>query len=180
MPALGRHARALGTVDALVVACVHRVAHHDDADEHLIWVYDIDRLARAMTEGERTEFLLEAREHDIASICRRGLGLAGSWFGAPVADLCARLDPAGAAADPFLGSPRRRVQVLVSDLRSLPTLRARLRLLREHLFPPVPYMLEHYGIRRRALLPAYYVHRLFSAVRPWLRQPRGSGDRWLP
>jgi hypothetical protein len=66
----------------------------------------------------------------------------------------------------------RPVDVLISDLRSLPTWRQRTRLVREHLFPPPGYVLQHYGARSAALLPAYYLHRLVAGAGRWLRHSR--------
>lgn len=173
IPALGEHARTPGAVHAMLIACVHRVAHHDDGDEHLIWIYDIDRLARAMSDAERRDLVRQAREHGVAGVCARGLSLARHWFGAPVGDLIAQLTcPETAAADIFLGAPMRKVDVLLSDLKGLPDWRERIRLLGEHLFPPQAYMLEHYGVTHSLLLPACYLHRMLAGVGPWLRRPR--------
>jgi hypothetical protein len=179
IPALGLHAYAPGTAQALILACVHRVAHHDDADEHLIWIYDIDRLARALSEDGRGELVRQAREQRVAAICARGLKLAERWFGTPAGELLAGLDAAREpAGDAYLGAPMRKIDVLVSDLKSLPGWRARGRLLREHLFPPPAYMLEHYGLHSTALLPAYYLRRLLAGLGPWFRQPGRSGTGW--
>ena len=45
---LDTSARGPSSVDALVLAAVHRIAHHFDSD-HLIWLYDIDLIARSLT-----------------------------------------------------------------------------------------------------------------------------------
>ncbi len=47
LPALGPSARRLGDVDAIAAACIHRVAHHNDA-ETLADLYDIALLARGL------------------------------------------------------------------------------------------------------------------------------------
>jgi hypothetical protein len=41
-------ARGLSSVDALVLTAVHRIAHEFDS-ERLIWLYDIDLIARGLT-----------------------------------------------------------------------------------------------------------------------------------
>jgi hypothetical protein len=51
LPRLCRHARGLSSVDALLVACVHRVAHHYDSD-CLIWIYDIHLTAARLSSSE--------------------------------------------------------------------------------------------------------------------------------
>jgi len=50
--ALGPTARTLSTPDALFLACLHRVAHHQDAMD-LVWLWDIHLLASHLTDPER-------------------------------------------------------------------------------------------------------------------------------
>ena len=51
VPALGGRARALGRVDALLLACIHRVAHHR-CDDRLLWLYDIHLLANDLANDK--------------------------------------------------------------------------------------------------------------------------------
>lgn len=51
VPALGEHARAVDGIPALVLACVHRMAHHNDSID-LLWLYDIHLLATGMDERQ--------------------------------------------------------------------------------------------------------------------------------
>jgi hypothetical protein len=59
--------------------------------------------------------------------------------------------------------------VLVSDLKALRSWRARLRLLREHAFPPPAFMRQRYGTTRWWLLPALYVYRFATGAVRWVR-----------
>ncbi len=43
VPGLGPHARTLGLADALLLACLHRVAHHAD-EIQLLWLWDVHLL----------------------------------------------------------------------------------------------------------------------------------------
>ena len=52
VPALGAWARGPSTVHALVIACLHRVAHHHDEAEQFKWLYDIHLLASELTDAE--------------------------------------------------------------------------------------------------------------------------------
>ena len=50
VPALGRWARGPSNVHALVIACMHRVAHHHDEADQFKWLYDIHLLASGLAE----------------------------------------------------------------------------------------------------------------------------------
>ena len=58
---------------------------------------------------------------------------------------------------------------MVSDIRSLPSWRDRLRLAREHLLPPGDYVLKKYGRSGRVWLPALYLHRAIAGAWRLLR-----------
>ena len=51
VPALGEHARTLAPVDALLLACVHPVMHHRNA-ESLLWLFDVHLLAASLSNEE--------------------------------------------------------------------------------------------------------------------------------
>jgi hypothetical protein len=72
LPRLARAARAPSRAHSLLIACVHRVAHHNDSPR-LIWLYDIDRLARRTASAEWEAFVVLARARDVATVCRRSL-----------------------------------------------------------------------------------------------------------
>jgi len=68
---------------------------------------------------------------------------------------------------------------LRTDLRPLDRLRADVsalgaaggvRLIAEHLFPPVSYMRERYGLRSGALLPLAYARRIVGGAAGWFRR----------
>jgi hypothetical protein len=62
----------------------------------------------------------------------------------------------------------RKADLLMADLSVLPW-RGRLRLLREHLFPPADYMLSDPRPARRLPLPAHYLWRILRGARGWFR-----------
>ena len=70
VPALGSHARAFGPMDALMMACVHRVAHHHD-DEHLVWIYDIHLLCGGLDASGLEALGRSARAKRVAAACGR-------------------------------------------------------------------------------------------------------------
>jgi hypothetical protein len=194
VPALGDHARALGDAHALLLACVHRLAHHYDSDS-LIWLYDIHLLAASLDETQVRQFMRLTAAEAAGSMCARSLALAHERFGTALPAELASLVDSGSSrtrvgsglsrtlqrADDPAGRFHRRtrmIDVLVSDLKALPGWRQRLRLLREHLFPPADYMRRRYGgfgTRHRTfgidwlLLPALYAHRCVTGAWKWLQ-----------
>lgn len=173
VPQLGDRALGLSNVHALILACVHRVAHHQNSDR-LIWLYDIHLLAGAMTPGERAEFLALARVKRLRSICACGLGRAQSRFGT---EYPARwLDHLQTGRDDeieptaaFLDQGLRRIDILLSDLRAVGGWMRKIRLLREHLFPPAAFIRARYGSGTSLLFA--YVNRILGGVGKWFRAP---------
>ena len=169
VPALGARARALGRVDALLLACIHRVAHHH-GDERLLWLYDIHLLANEM-DGEAFQRFSElAAQKQIRAVCAQGLTLAHQWLhtrlpAEVMSTLAAQGSPEPTAV--YLGGRLRQVDVLWSDLRALGAWSARWRLLREHLFPPAAYMMDRSGVSSRLFLPGLYASRIVRGAWRW-------------
>jgi hypothetical protein len=175
VPALHVHARTLAPVHALLLACLHRVAHHHNS-QRLIWLYDLHLLAQSLTCAEQGEFVRLAGHKHVRAICRHGLELAQHCFATPVAaDLLAALrlpddHATWEATARFLSPHQRRWQLLRADLHALPGWLNKVRLLQEHVLPPATYLLTHYGTTRRALLPVLYLHRALRGFwRLWQR-----------
>lgn len=165
--------RCPSRVHSLVLACVHRVAHHS-ADERLIWLYDIHLLAQALSAEEAEALVALSQERSVTLICADGLLGARRAFGTSLpAGLPERLTPAGrlAPAEPsaaLLAAQPTLARELLSDLKAI-RWRQRLRLLREHAFPSPQYMSAAYMTSSRALLPALYTHRLVRGAWRLLR-----------
>jgi hypothetical protein len=174
VPALGEHARAVDDLAALVLACLHRVVHHNDSVD-LLWLYDIHLLATGMDERRARALAKLVADKRVGAVCARGLALAQQWFGTRLpAGLLEQLQAGGdEACAAYLGGHLRRLDILLSDLKALPGWRGRWQLLREHVLPPASYMRASYGISNRALLPLLYVHRVARGVRRWF-QPVGD------
>lgn len=77
--ALGPHARGLTPVDALLLACIHRVAHHFDS-ERLIWLIDIVLLRDRMSVDEHHRFWRDAADAHVVGVCMRSIQLADAWM----------------------------------------------------------------------------------------------------
>lgn len=179
VPQLG--ARALGPTHALLLACMHRVTHVTVAydfggvphlGDRLIWLYDIHLLATRLGPAALQKFAELAESRRVRRLCLDGLALTQRHFGTSlpqdVMDTLAAPGPRELSAQYLeIG----RMHCLVKDIQSLPNWRDRLRLSKEHVFPPADYMLEKYRVSRRAWLPALYLHR---GVRGLWRLLRGE------
>jgi Uncharacterised nucleotidyltransferase len=163
--------RAPSLPASLLLACVHRLAHHQQ-QERLVWLFDIHLLAGNLDDAGWNRVTSTARERGIAAVCRSGLDAAIARLGTVVpAEVLAALDATGADEPSRVYTERtqRRLDVLRADLRHLPRWRDRLQLLAEHAFPPTSFVMARYAARRRALLPVLYAHRLVTGAWRWLR-----------
>jgi len=173
VPGLGPHALAPSPPLALIVACLHRTAHHGTTTR-LLWLYDIHLLAAALS-GQDWELVVErAGLCGLTPVVAAGLEHAIARLGTVVPrHVLERLHAGDAATEPdvlvFLHGVPPQIQVAASDWRRIPGARARLRFLQEHLFPPASYMRHRYGISSRVVLPFLYVHRAVTGAVKWLK-----------
>jgi hypothetical protein len=169
--AFGDGAKGLAPVHALLVACIHQVAHHPHA-RRLIWQYDVHLLASKLSAAEWDAFTSLAMERRVSSVCRRSLELAMQHFHTPVpADVVERLgatETSDAATAAYLSPSRRQIHDAMWDFQALPTWGERLRLVRQHLFPPASYMRDVYAPSSSAPLAYLYARRAFRGARRWL------------
>jgi hypothetical protein len=175
VPLLGPRALAPCTADALLLACVHRIAHHP-GEEDPIWDFDIHLLLSSLTHDDAAAFARSASAANVRAVCAAAIASATSRFGTRLpAGLRVWLDHAADAREPtavFLDPGRRQVDMLASDFAALPTWRARAGLLRQHLFPAPRYLLRKYGRRSWVWLPLLYVRRIAEGMPRWLRSER--------
>ncbi len=173
---LGPNAFAPSPVHALLIACLHRTAHHGTSTR-LIWLYDIHLLANQLSERDWQDLATLARERGLAAVIASGLAAASAKIGTAVPQTVTdRLNADSADTDAdilaFLSGPQPHIQVAVSDWKRLRGWRARARFAREHLFPTPRYMRDRYQIRSQAALPFLYAHRLATGSVKWLREAR--------
>ena len=180
VPRLGRNAYALSPVDALLLACVHRVAHHFDSNR-LIWLYDIHLIASDLAGPDWERFLQLVAQRNVGTVCRWSLERTVQRFGTALPDAVrhdARLtSPAGDSATAAYVRRRRHVHNVIDDLLALGTWRERVRLMREHLFPSRRYMREVYAGESRAPLLLLYAGRAVRGARRWFAPSAPVGDR---
>lgn len=137
LAALGEGARGLGAVHALCHAAIHRAVSLQFGDTgHLRWLYDLHLLARTLGEAEWRDLEGIAAARGLSGVCLDGLQSTKDAFGTLVPpDTLAFL--AEAACGEPLDTARMRswAYVQLATWRALPTLRLRLRWLRQRVFP---------------------------------------------
>ena len=162
LPRISEHARGLSHVDALLLACIHRVAHHHDSDR-LVWLCDIAFLRDRMTDDEHRQFWRLAADRRIVGICDKAIELADEWLSRPARHRAddylteneiRRDEPSRA----FMDRRITRGRILAANLRALPW-RSRARRLWQLAFPPPVFMERSFGTRNRLALPWLYVYR---------------------
>lgn len=168
---LGPHAYGLARVDALLLACIHRVAHHHDS-ERLIWLVDIALLRDRMTPDEHRAFWRHASEARVVGVCARSVELADEWMSRPPHDraedwLSAEELARDEASRAFLDRDLRYGEVMLANLRAL-SWRARLKRVWQLAFPPPAYLRQTFGTR--GPLPWLYVRRGARGVRRLFRK----------
>jgi hypothetical protein len=161
LPRIGARAFTMPDAEALLLACVHRVAHHQDSQK-LIWLVDIDRLRMRMSAEEHERFWRLAHERRVAAVCAHSIATADEWLGrAP------KFMPSGIPADEpsrvFLDRDLRYGTRILADLRALPW-SARLARLWQLAFPPRAFMQQSFPARSRFALPWLYVYRGLRGV----------------
>lgn len=175
LPRLGERTRGLSYVDALLMACIHRVAHHHDSDR-LIWLIDIDLLRRRMSRDEHERFWRIAAEGRVVGVCERSVAAADEWLGRAPENLASdflskeertRDEPSRV----FLDRDITHAGVMAASLRALPW-RAKITRLRQLAFPPAEFIRQQFGARNPLTLPWWYVYR---AVRGAARLFRSAG-----
>ena len=177
-PAIGPHALALSHGDALLHACVHRVAHHHDT-ERLIWLYDIALLRERMPREEHGRFWRLAAERHVVGICMRSVELADDWCGREPRDpdYAERAEEWLSREEIERDEPSRIYldrditygRTMLEDFRALPW-RARLRRLRQLALPPPAFMRQSFPSHGRFALPWLYVYRGARGIRRLFRR----------
>lgn len=171
-------ARMASPRHALLIACVHRAAHHFDTDRLLLFC-DIDRLACRFTREDWQHFITLARDASVRAVCLRGLDGAADLLGTSIPSWVREHLSGAGELEPsarFVGPALRKVDVLRSDLRQLDTWGARMSLLREHLCPARDYMAARYGahhpLMAGPLILLLYAHRALRGAAGWFRPIR--------
>jgi hypothetical protein len=176
VPGLGPHAWGPSRPHALIVACVHLVAHHR-VDPALVWLYEIARVAEALDEEDAATFLETADAARIRVVCAAALDRSRRYFDGPaLASLSTRARAQSVArAEPSarLLTATRPLDDMWLDFRTADGWHERVTLLREHLWPDAAYMRATSA--PDGWLPLAYARRAASGIRKWTA--RAAADR---
>jgi hypothetical protein len=184
LPELSPHAFAAGSVDSLLLACLHRSGHKqapyyvDDvayySGDRLIWFYDIHLLAQKLTPDEWHEFMDRATQKGLRAVCLEGLGLAQARFGTPLAseviEALARPGHPESSAHYLESSAAQRLWL---DFRAIDGWQGKLGFMSELLFPPASYMHQKYPDAGSGWLPWLYLRRATGGIFKYLK---GRGE----
>lgn len=170
IPVLGESARGPSWAHALLIACVHLVAHHRP-DPLLLWLYDISALAARLDPPGWDVFVQTAVSARVTGVCAAALAAARRHFdhqalATAEARLCASAnahedEPSRAAL-----SVHGPIEELWLDLRAVEDWREGLTLLREHVYPEAGYMRERAG--DDGWLPLLHARRLTRGIPRWI------------
>lgn len=167
LPGVGPHARAAGPVDALLLACAHRVAHHT-ISEDAVWLCDLHFLVNGFTADDWIDFEARARASGVARICGLELERARETLGTPAPPgIVNRLTAVEGEASAQYLRPLGPLRDLWLELRARGGWGPRLRLLAHHVVPPREYVAARYGYRGAILLPFLYAHRAVNGLAHW-------------
>jgi hypothetical protein len=168
VPALGPAARTLDPVHALLLACMHPVAHHH-SDWRLIWLYDIALLADGLNAADWVRFRQLANARNVSFICKHAFELVARHLGErdwlrdsgvmAIPDRRRYEEPSAAYLE-GRRSPRRD---LLLDLHASRGLVAKSRLLLAHAFPDLKYMRAQSNTSGWLALTSAYIRRIVGA-----------------
>jgi hypothetical protein len=180
LPRLGSHAFAPSLKAALLVACVHRTAHHGTS-RRLVWLYDIHLLAASLTPDDWQYIVEMASSRGLSSVVAAGLRDAVACFGSSTpSTVIDRLEALSGETErdvlEFLRGTPPQISVAISDWKRIRGMRERVRFIQEHLFPSAAYIRHRYGVSSAAALPVCYTHRIVTGAVKWVGE-RVSGGR---
>ncbi len=155
---------------ALLLACMHRSAHHHNTDR-LIWLYDIHRLLCSLTATGQRRFAELACEKRIASICAQGIATCVRFFPTPFDTEAARLlyNTGPERSADYLRPRKTLAGDLWLNLRHCPNWSTRRQLVAQTLFPPASYLRQQHARARGAWLTLYYLKRILKGAAKYTR-----------
>lgn len=178
LPRLGPHAFGPSPTDALALACVHLVAHHQH-DDVLLWLYDVHLLIEHFSPEEARAFSALAVSRRMSRLCVTVIErAAGAFHGRRAGSIVETLwDAPPDEPSARLAGRRTPLSDLLSDLAVVRAPGEGLRLVLAHLFPPAAYMRTAFAPSSRAPLPWLYARRIVRGSVGWLAPRRQRGSR---
>jgi hypothetical protein len=161
---LGDAAATPAPIEALLFACIHRVAHHNDS-HLLIWLFDVKLLAERFSSKEWELFIGLANSKQLLAVCRETLAVTAALVGGceeglqRFRNLGENSGVACEASAAYLGGVGSRWRSWALDVKGAAGAAAKLRLIAGHAFPAPEYMREAYGATSLIALVRAYARR---------------------
>lgn len=157
--------RMLNPVDALLLACMHRMGNDRHDRNRLIWINDIHALTTAMDVSELREFAAKAVRLQVQSACLDGLSMSAACFSTVLSERMIEVLRTPELPRPFaVRVAQSNLGLLIDDWRNLSDSRSRSGLLRELFWPSSSYLLNKYHKNNKFWLPILYVRQVLSGA----------------
>lgn len=158
-------ARLLCDIDALQLACMHRLGSDGHDRDRLIWIHDIHVLASGMSPEDLKRFAASAVEREVQAACLDGLTRSKDCFLTEIPEeLFATLDTAGTPRNRSRRLAESNMGLLIDDWKNLPDGQSRLALLKELLLPSSQYLLYKYDKSSKLWLPLLYLRQILGGA----------------
>lgn len=147
LPKLARNAFGLAPIPAYLHACMHRIQNITiHSENNLKWLYDLYVLGRKFEVEDWHQLVAVAIERQLAGVCVDGLLAAGTCFGpqAP-AFVIEELRRATIHESMDVSKMGRWFYIQRMNFQAYPSMRLRLRWLRQRLLPDFAYLRHYYG-----------------------------------
>jgi hypothetical protein len=163
---LDEDAHALSDTYALLLACLHRIAHKPEGmHNRLIWLYDIHLLATGFTPEQWEELYTLTSQKGFCGICLDGLKTTMATLGTDINDDLIKQFEESAKNEKYdSGINDSRIGSTITNLQALPDWKSKLILVKELFFPDPNYMMVKFDTRNKALLPYLYLKRAVGGL----------------
>ena len=185
LPRLSPDARSMDRVLTLIHTCAHRAMHVTApyfvdgvtyyGGDRLIWTYDIDLLAKALSEAQWTRMCALAAQKGVSAVCLDGLMTAQRFLRTEFPEwVSAELSSASgdAPASKYLLHSHQSARAW-RDLRSIPGWRRKLGYLRGRVLPSSAFIRGKYPSMEGLPLALLYARRLVDLLRVRPRRSEG-------
>jgi hypothetical protein len=147
LPKLAPNAFGLAPIPAYLHACMHRIQNMTiDCENTLRWLYDLHVLGLKFSVDDWNTLAAVATEKKLAGVCIDGMQAAAECFGelAPLL-IIEQLKKAAKHESMDVAKMHRWFYIQRMNFLAYPSLRLRLRWLRQRLLPDINYMRVYYG-----------------------------------